>query len=1012
MERRHLTVMFVDLVGSTRLAHKLDPEDLLALTLKYQDRVFDCVGRLGGHVARVVGDGMLVLFGWPAAQEDAPARAIRSALAIHEALPRIRSTHQLQCRIGIASGLVVVGDVAAKGITQSNAVFGETPNLAARLQEMAEPGGTVASSSTRQSAEGLFTFRSIGQRSLAGFETPVEAFVVTGENTTTPQHHRRPARIRAPLVGRRAQLAALMEKWDLAKRGQGQIVSLTGEAGIGKSRLLHAQRRSDRLGANITICYHCSPFHKQSAFYPFIEQTERWCGIGRSDTMAEREGKLRERVAGLLDAAQTELLVAIVAPGAQSEDMLATLSEQRYRKGLLDVYLALLRAYASQQPLLLHFEDIHWIDPSSRAMIKSLARELAELPVLLVLSHRPDPKANFLTGRHISRLQLEALSASDAKAIVRAAMGDETLDDALVDEIVSHTNGVPLFIEEYTSTICDRGADADNEKGVVIPDSLYDLLTERLDNLGEIKDVALAGAAFGRAFGADLLSQITGRSPEEAREDAETLVRLGIFSHRTQDSYRFHHVLVQEAAYRSMVRAQRTALHLKIARIIEALEGAQTVWEPDFLAYHFQKADDIETAIRHWIRAAKRSLKRFANREAVQQAEHGLALLDRLSGTARQRAELNLRALIGSANRSLRGYGDPETLDAFRRAFELADQLDDSRIYLNAARGLFTGYQVLADYKAASAYGYRVEQRLEGAYAQMVGQYMIGVPLIWQGRFLEAHDRISAAEGHAAVHAAQSWAARPGAARSEAARSGQAAIDTTLTNQVLAQRAVIEAFLGNHAAAVRTAQTAIDQAEQVDRPLTLANALLMACNVHQILHHEDCLRRANALDAFARAQGLGFYIASATCMIAVALYQHGEAARGYEMLKTGWQDFQATTSRANQVLVCTELARGCWFLGRYDEGLEAIEEGRSRAEAYDERNFEAELYRLKGELMLDSGYDMEAAREALTQSCRIARHQGARLFEWRALRRMTRLEGAPKTATERFQVLSAELGLP
>ncbi|MEM9736508.1 MAG: AAA family ATPase, partial [Pseudomonadota bacterium] len=446
--------MFVDLVGSTKLAHALEPEEFAEVLLSYQ-RVTDAAARrFGGTAARFVGDGVLVLFGWPQARQTDPEGAVRAALQIHAELGKKRGTQEapLQARIGIATGTALVGDLVDERIPQSNTVIGETPHLAARLQGLAGPGETVVGESTQTRVTALFECHALGRMKVSGFDAPVNAYRVTREREVADRLSRLVREDATPLIGRGKALEVLRSKWREAGNGRGQIVLISGEAGIGKSRLMLAQRTDEALGPHRIVTYHCSPFHQQSALFPFLTHLGRWSGINEADTAPERRAKIADRVAALLSPEQFELLISLAVPGESQAGASEAVSEQDYWVILREIFRATLRNYATDAPLLLHFEDIHWIDPSSRRVLKSMVKVFAELPVLLVLSHQPGADTSYFKGTHVTRLPLHALPVAEAHKMV-SVVGTDAIEPEVADLIVQKTNGVPLFIEEYTAAI-------------------------------------------------------------------------------------------------------------------------------------------------------------------------------------------------------------------------------------------------------------------------------------------------------------------------------------------------------------------------------------------------------------------------------------------------------------------------------------------------------------------------------------------------------------------------------
>ncbi|MEM0923503.1 MAG: AAA family ATPase, partial [Pseudomonadota bacterium] len=949
MDHRPLTVIFVDLVGSTRLSQRLSAEKMLEINHAYQEVVIQALEQYSGKLVRVVGDGLLTLFGWPNAHGDDPERAVRAAMAIHRDLAKLHLVEdtQLACRIGIATGPSLVGDVQSGGLSQPGTVYGITPNLAARLQDLAGPGETVLAEGTRQRVDGVFHLTGLGPQTLNGFEEMQTAFLLTGETDRAGHQALGSARRRMPLIGRQDDLRQLTEKWALARKGEGQIVMLAGEPGIGKSRLMQAQRQGNGLGRHTAIVYFCSPFHQQSAYFPFIDQLERWCSFRRGDPPEVRETKLRDRIGSTLDRAETDLLVSVVVP--EAGHLAPEMSELAFRTRLREIFFTLIGALTNFGPVLLHFEDVHWIDPSSRDLLRQMSGEIATMPVLMVLSQRQDTPLIGLEGGHVTPLTLAPLSNEEAKAMAAAGLENRDIGAHQVADLLALCNGVPLYIAEITAALLDRYEQLEDPGDLPIPGQVSELLMARLDSLGTKKPMALAASVIGRPFDLALLADVMGENPSDLAATIEDFCARGLFEpiSRAQPGFTFSHNLLRETAYHSMVGQARSGWHNKVANALMRREPDLAAREPHILAQHCEAGSMQEAATGHWIAAAGKAFKRYAFTETLDYLARAEALREALPAGDRISTEMRITALAGRTRAALSGHGDPEAINAFDRAFEIAGTLGDQAVMLTAGHGLFTGYQVLADYAEAAEIGRRLASRMPAPQAQMWAHYIRGVPQIWRGRFVEAQEALAEASRNYALSASE----LNGAGRD-------------LANQIQAMQGLVLAFLGEAETALTFAQLSIDTAEARGQPLALANVLIIGCNTHTVLQHPDRMALAQRLRALARQHKLPFYSASATSLIAAALYETEEVARGYEMLQAGWRAFQATTSRTNQVLACTELARGCLLLGRSEEGLSIAAEGLDRADRYDERHFEAELRRIRGELFALAG-DHEKAREAI-----------------------------------------------
>ena len=535
-ERRQLTVMFCDLVGSTPLSTRFDPEDLREIVGAYHRCVADTVGHFGGFVAKYMGDGVLIYFGYPEAHEDDAERAARAGLAVIEAIGRIEAPEPLKVRLGVASGLVVVGDLIGAGAAQERGVVGETPNLAARLQALAQPGTLVIAASTRRQVGGLFEIEDLGPQPLAGFAELQRAWRVVGDSGVVSRFEALRSEA-SPLVGRNEELDLLLRRWQQAKAGEGRVVLLAGEPGIGKSRLTAAL--SERIASELhtRLRYFCSPYYQDSALHPYIVQLERAAGFARDDTVEEKLGKFVALLApGARGDDEIELLAELLSLPSSAADL--NLSSQRKREMLLEALLHQLAAAARSRPVLTVFEDAQWIDPTSRELLDLTLDRVRRLPVLLVVTFRPEFEHAWSGQPHVMMLTLNRLGQHDGAALVERLAGNASLSHETIGEIVERADGVPLFVEELTKAVLESGDRDDRVDAVLagsplpslaIPPTLHASLIARLDRLGRsAKEVAQIGAVIGRAFSFDLIEQVAQRPRAELRSGLDRLTGAGL----------------------------------------------------------------------------------------------------------------------------------------------------------------------------------------------------------------------------------------------------------------------------------------------------------------------------------------------------------------------------------------------------------------------------------------------------------------------------------------------------
>jgi len=663
-------------------------------------------------------DGVLVYFGYPEAHEEDAERAVRAGRAVIDAVSRLANARRVNVRLGIASGLVVVGDLIGAGAAQERGVVGETPNLAARVQALAEPGALVIADSTRRQIGALFKIEDLGLRTLAGFAERQRAWRITGESGLLSRFEalRSEATL---LVGRGEELGLLSRCWDQAKGGAGRVVLVSGEAGIGKSRLSAALSRRLQGEPHIRLRYFCSPHHQNSALYPVITQLERAAGFGRDDTVDEKLGKLRALlVRGARDETEITLLAELLSlPNSAGE---LNLSPQRKREMLFEAELHQLEALARRRPVLMVFEDAHCVDPTSRELLDLTFDRVRRLPILLVVTFRPEFQHAWDSRPQVPLLALSQLGAKDSAMLVEGLAGNAGLSREIVDEIVERADGVPLFVKELTKAVLESG-DAGNQvaaglaasplPALSIPATLHASLIARLDRLGPIaKEIGQIGAVLGREFGYDLVEQVAQRPAVELRAGLDRLVKAGLLFCREvapQSSYLFKHALVQDAAYGTLLRARRQELHDRVAAVLEQHFADLVERRPELLAHHLTAAGDTERATGQWLKAGHYAAARLAHLEAIRHFERGLETLAALpEGRARDGREIELQLARGLSLFTAKGFEASEAPRGYMRARELAEQRgDEGQLFIavyglwqaNIGAGTLIGAHILSD---------------------------------------------------------------------------------------------------------------------------------------------------------------------------------------------------------------------------------------------------------------------------------------------------------------------------
>ena len=978
-ERRQLTVMFCDLVGSTAMAQRLDPEDLRALILRFQQLVRDLVARYDGFVARYMGDGVLVYFGYPAAHEDDAARAIHAGLGIVRAAqlldpPLDPSGRAVPLRIGIATGVVVVGDRIGAGAAEEAAAVGEAPNLASRLQSCAEPQSVVVADRTQQLAGSRFVYAPASELTLSGYLQPVRAWTVLSANSKRSRFDQTHAAALTPWVGRSEELSRLLELWRDASRGVGQLVLVAGEAGVGKSRLVQTLGEQIVGAPLYRISYQCSPYHVDSALHPFIHQLEKAAGFAPGEATASRLDKVRRLLGGASSALAgamplfSELLSLPVEGPPQSWP-----AEQRRQETMVAI-LSRLRELALQRPVLLVLEDAHWVDPSTLALLGLVAAALPTLPVLLVVTSRvADTGQAWLQGPQASVLLLQRLAPQQAAELARhVAMPTQAAAEQLA-QVVERADGVPLFIEELAKAI---GAGLPASK---IPETLHDLLMARLDQLGGAKEVAQVAAVIGREFSRESLAALLPLPAAELDTALATMVASAIVQKRPpRPVFVFHHALIQDAAYTSLLRTRRLELHGALAEALERLDSSRARAEPELLAQHYALAGRPLQAARWWAQAAQRALGRSANNEALRHSERGSELLSTVPlGVERERLELILAMLGGAAHRAVHGFASIDAERCFAHALELSEKLGDVATQVDVRRGLFSWHYARGELGLARAQGQRVADIGDSSgdrAARMLGQWMLGAMSMWQGEFAAARRELELAVSlyHPEEHRLTTLAAQ---------------IDPGVN--AMAHLAWVRWIGGDSDGAVETGARAVDMARSLAQPYALTMALFFACAVRGCRgEHDQAEPLLRELFALTGEHRLSFLRACAWVLRGQASIAASRYGDGLLEVERALSELDALHARLGQPWALAIAASGCARLGRRENGLQKVAAAFAAIERHGEHHWEAEVWRVKGELLWPGA----EARACLQRAAEVAARQSAGGLRARSLASLTNLE--------------------
>lgn len=991
-ERRQLTVMFCDLVGSSALSARLDPEDLRAVIGAYHACIAEVIARNEGVIARYMGDGVLAYFGFPQAHEDDAEQALRAGLALVDAVANLKTDvgSELQVRIGIATGMVVVGDLVGEGAAKEQAVIGETPNLAARLQTFAKPGKVLICESTQRLTDGHFECRSLGAVTLKGWADPIPAWQVlraSGAESRFEAQHK--ARL-TPLIGRDEEIELLLRRWQHSKR-EGCAVVLSGEPGIGKSHISLALEERLQAEPLITVRQFCSAHHTNSALYPFIRQLERAARFERGDSPAEKFAKLEKLL--LRSGADPDRVVVPLANllSLPTNDRYGVpeLSPQKRKEMTLAALLAQFDGLAARQPVLVIIEDVHWADPTSLELLTLALEQLPRLPVLLLITARPEFTPPWPGHAHVTTVSLTRLNRRNGAALIDRVTAGKALPEEVMDQILARTDGVPLFVEELTKTVLETGLL--QERGdhyvlqrplpsMAIPTTLQASLMARLDRLAPVREVAQIAAVIGREFSHEMLSIVAGLPKERLEEALAQLVRSELIFCRgqvPQAVYTFKHALVRDAAYSGVLKTRRAALHATIADAFEQRFPEIVEAQPETLAHHLAEAGLFEKAEAYWLQAGKKAAMRSANLEAIAHLQRGIeASSHRPDGAPKDRLELDFQFALGPCLIATQGPASNKSMATFARARELCERLGDPPEQLQVMFWLTTASVIRGELPVAqetiAALLHLAEARGDrpALLNAMRGHAMI--------RLFMGHLTIAREVLEQAVEAFEMSSEEDRLAARVAGQDAGVA-DLALMSWPLW-------LLGYADTAIIRMNAAIQRADAIAHPHSQAYASYYACILHA-LRGEFLTAQGHAERCITLSEQHGFKqwrLARAVRGICVASLDRSPSALGE--IRAALDEYRGAGYQlaitALYVLLCPPLLNG----HDYDAALELIQQGLATAGRNSERILEAELYRLKARVLLVRGEpDLEAeAHSLLDQALNTARSQHAKTLELRA----------------------------
>jgi class 3 adenylate cyclase/predicted ATPase len=1002
-ERRQLTVMFCDLVGSTALSAQLDPEDLREVVRAYQAACTEVIQRFEGYIAQYLGDGLLVYFGYPQAHEDDAQRAVRAGLDMLAAMgdlnPRLQHEQgiQLAIRVGIHTGLVVVGEMGGEGRYESLAL-GEVPNVCSRIQGLAAHNTIAISEATYRLVQGYFECQDLGAQALRGVTESIHVYHVLRESGATSRLDVAQPRGLTPLVGRESEVTLLLERWEQAKSGQGHVVLLTGDAGIGKSRLV--QMLKEHVANEPHMRWECRSveYAQNSALYPMIDLFQRLLRFQAEDTPDEQFGKLEQMLRQYkLPLEETVPLLGALLSLPLSEDRYAplNLSPQRMRQKTLETIVAILLELAERHPVLFILEDLHWTDPTTLELLNLLIDQTPTASMLVLLTCRPHFQPAWHHRSYLTEITVHRLSHAQVEQIVSRMTYGKTLPQEMLVQIVAKTDGVPLFVEEMTKALVESGqltavdgryAFTGSLRALTIPATLQDSLMARLDRLMTAKVIAQLGATIGRQFSYALLQAVAQLDEVMLQHELGRLVEAELLYQRglpPQATYTFKHALIQDAAAQSLLKSTRQQYHQRIAHVLEEQFPETAEAQPELLAHHYTEAGLTEQAVAYWYKAGQRASERSAHVEAIAHLRQGLGLLKTLPESPQHtQQELLLHIALGASLLAVKGFAASEVGETYTRARQLCEHLDNPQQLFPVVRGLWSYYLVRAELQTAHALG---EQLLD--FAQQVRDVSM---LVASRRALGTTLYALGAPAAAQTHFAQGIALYDSQQhRASAFLYGE---DSGVICHIYAAWTLW--YLGSPDQALARSQEAVTLAQQVAHPLSLSFVLSHTALFHQLRREVSAVQEhAEAAIRVAQEQGFPQWIAAGSLMCGWGLAQQaGQTKERIEQLTQGLRAFRATGAVINQSYFLALLAEAHGTMGQPETGLTMLTEALALVDKTGERWYAPELHRLKGELLLQQSSDNQAEAETcFHHALDIARSQQAKSLELRAATSLARL---------------------
>jgi class 3 adenylate cyclase/predicted ATPase len=1006
-ERRQVTVMFSDLVGSTALSARMDPEDLREVISAYQRCVADTVGRFGGFVAKYMGDGALVYFGYPLAHEDDAERAVRAGLELITALGRLKTLAALQTRVGIATGLVVVGDLIGSGEAQERGIVGETPNLTARLQGVAEPNGVVIAESTRRLVGSLFELEDLGLRELKGISGPVRVWAALRTASVESRFEALHTSGLTELVGREEELELLLRRWSKAKTSEGQVVLVSGEPGIGKSRLTAAllEHLATHPHPHTRLRYFCSPQQTDSALQPIIGQMERAAGLARHDSQQAKLDKLNAMLAQSSTSAHDAALFAeMLSLPNDGRYPTLELTPQHRRQRTLGALVSQIAALSPQKPVLMIFEDAHWTDPTSLELFGLIVDKIPTLRVLLIVTFRPEFEPPWIGRPYVTTLTINRLAEREVSAMIDRVIGNKSLPAGIRQDIIERTDGIPLFVEEMTKAVLEAESESAAEPTAaavpftasVVPASLHASLMARLDRLGHAKELAQIGAVIGKEFSHALLAAVVRKPELELASALERIVRAGLlFRHGVPPHaiYLFKHALVQDAAYGTLLRSSRLQLHGRIASTLEEEFPEIVEVQPELLARHSTEAGLDEQAIKYWRAAGEKAVRRASNREAIGHFRRALALNEKQPPDGDSSlTELAILSQLGPALMSVNGWSAPEVGIAFERAEHLARELKSSIDLAPPLAGLWLFHTARGQFSRAEEITIELFNVAHALHDPdiLLQAHHCAWPIRWfRGALPDAKAHADAGLGlYDEVRHAKH-------------RFLYLGHDPAVC--ALSIRSVLQWALGHPMQGVQSERDAIGLARRLQHLPSLAHALWFVCQA-QVARSDVAAvgKTAKELLTLSEDHRLPLTHGTALACLGWAIAQTDDVSGGIRRLEEGLAMYNRLGLRTNLCIMICLLAETYFMAGQYDKGMQQVNLAIDTSSEIGDRWCLPRIHTVRARL-LETLHQADAAEASLRMAVEIAAEQsakGAQLHAANSLARLWRQQGKPQQARE------------